>query len=156
MLFLLQLVKQADVVIDNKTVAAIAKGLLVFVGIQKEDNLAVAEKLLQRALNYRIFPDGQGRMNLSLKDVEGGLLLVPQFTLVADTQSGLRPGFSRGMPPEEGHILFDEITMLAKKLHTQVEVGKFGAHMQVNLCNDGPATFILHHALIKTCHPCRC
>ncbi len=144
MLFLLQLVTEASVVIDSQSVADIAKGLLVFVGIEKQDDLAIAQKLLQRTLNYRIFPDEHGRMNLSLKDVQGGLLLVPQFTLVADTQSGLRPGFSRGMPPKEGNILFDEIVTLAKQLYSHVGVGKFGAHMQINLCNDGPATFMLH------------
>lgn len=143
MLFLLQLVTQASVVINGQSVADIAKGLLVFVGIEKKDNLAIAEKLLQRTLSYRIFPDEQGRMNLSLKEVGGGLLLVPQFTLVTDTQSGLRPGFSRGMPPTEGKLLFTELVSLATKLYSHVEQGSFGAHMEVNLCNNGPATFIL-------------
>ncbi len=143
MLGLIQLVSHADVKIEGTVVGTIQRGILALIGIEKTDTDEHAKKLFYKIINYRIFPDADGKTNLSLKDVNGGLLLVSQFTLVAETQKGLRPGFSRGMPPNEGKILFEFLVNHAKENYSQVESGQFGANMQVSLCNDGPVTFML-------------
>jgi len=140
---LLQRVSMAQVVIDGVTVGAIEHGLLVLLGVEAEDSTAEADRLLERLLNYRVFNDEAGKMNLSLRDVGGGLLLVPQFTLAADTRKGLRPGFSTAAPPEQGRVLFDHVVTRACGIHAQVAEGRFGADMQVTLTNDGPVTFWL-------------
>jgi D-tyrosyl-tRNA(Tyr) deacylase len=143
MIGLIQLVTHADVKVDGQVTGAIQQGILAFIGIEKSDTLAEGEKLLNRIINYRIFRDDQDKTNLSLKDVQGGLLLVPQFTLVAETNKGTRPGFSRGMAPDAGQRLFEELVQYAKQTYSDVASGIFGAHMQINLCNDGPTTFLL-------------
>lgn len=140
---LIQLVTHANVMISRRPVGEISRGILALIGLEKTDTITHAEKLLGRIITYRIFPDADGKMNLNLEQISGGLLLVPQFTLVAETQKGTRPGFSRGMPPAEGKILFTELVNLAKEIYPHVACGEFGAHMQVNLCNDGPVTFLL-------------
>lgn len=143
MLGLIQLVSHANVQIEGKIVGAIQRGILALIGIEKTDTEEQAKRLFDKIINYRIFPDDDGKTNLSLKDSNGGLLLVSQFTLVAETQKGLRPGFSRGMPPNEGRILFEYLVNHAKENYSTVESGQFGANMQVSLCNDGPVTFML-------------
>ena len=143
MIGLLQRVSQASVDIDGRTVASIRTGLLVFVGIEREDIERNADRLLERLLGYRVFPDAEGRMNLSLRDNGGGLLLVPQFTLPAETRKGTRPGFSTAAPPDRGKQLFDHLVKKAREDYSGVETGKFGADMQVSLINDGPVTFWL-------------
>lgn len=143
MIGLLQRVSQAAVQVDDELIGEIGPGLLVLVGVQKGDDEAKADRLLQRLLGYRVFPDGDGRMNRSLLDVEGGLLLVPQFTLPADTRKGTRPGFSTAAPPEEGRRLFHYLLQRAREQHSPVAAGRFGADMQVSLTNDGPVTFWL-------------
>lgn len=143
MIGLIQLVSNANVNIDGKNVGAIERGILALIGIEKTDTQSQAEKLFERIINYRIFNDAQGKMNICLKDMQGGLLLVPQFTLVAETNKGTRPGFSTGMPPEEGKKLFAYLVDYAKQQYPHVATGEFGANMQVSLCNDGPVTFIL-------------
>jgi D-tyrosyl-tRNA(Tyr) deacylase len=140
---LLQRVSQARVDVGGETSGAIDQGLLVLIGVEPHDTPASADKLLHRLLNYRVFSDPDGKMNLSLSDVQGGLLLVSQFTLVADTRSGLRPSFSKAAPPALGAQLFDYLVQKAKSSHGQVETGRFGADMQVHLINDGPVTFLL-------------
>jgi D-tyrosyl-tRNA(Tyr) deacylase len=122
---------------------AIGQGLLVLVGVEPQDTRASADKLLHKLLNYRVFSDAAGKMNLSLGEVGGGLLLVSQFTLAADTRSGLRPGFSTAAPPAQGEALFDYLLQQARAQHPQVASGRFGADMQVHLVNDGPVTFLL-------------
>ncbi len=143
MIGLLQRVSQAAVHVDDELIGEIGSGLLVLVGVQKGDDEARADRLLQRLLGYRVFPDGDGRMNRSLVDVEGGLLLVPQFTLPADTRKGTRPGFSTAAPPEEGRRLFHYLLQRAREQHSPIAAGRFGADMQVSLTNDGPVTFWL-------------
>ena len=143
MLSIIQLVTHADVQVDNVVIGAIQKGIMALIGIEKTDTEKEAEKLLNKIVNYRIFPDAAGKMNLSLIDAQGGLLLVPQFTLVAETAKGTRPGFSAGMPPQEGKRLFEYLVDHAKTQDFPVANGRFGAYMQVNLCNDGPVTFTL-------------
>lgn len=118
-------------------------GLLVLVGVQREDDEAKAERLLERVLGYRVFPDESGRMNLSLQDIRGGLLLVPQFTLAADTRKGTRAGFSKAATPQEGELLFKVLVQRAQIRHAPVGCGVFSADMQVELVNDGPVTFWL-------------
>jgi D-tyrosyl-tRNA(Tyr) deacylase len=140
---LLQRVSMAQVVIDGVTVGAIERGLLVLLGVEAGDGVPEADRLLERLLNYRVFNDEAGKMNLSLRDVSGGLLLVPQFTLAADTRKGLRPGFSTAAPPEQGRLLFEHVVMQAQRAHAPVATGRFGADMQVTLTNDGPVTFWL-------------
>jgi len=140
---LLQRVSQASVDIDGQCVAEIGPGLLVLIGVEKGDSSAQADRLLQRILNYRVFADDDGKMNLSLSDIQGGLLLVPQFTLAADTSKGNRPGFSTAAEPEHGHRIFTYLLEQARECHAVVESGKFGADMQVGLVNDGPVTFYL-------------
>ncbi|MEG1041457.1 MAG: D-aminoacyl-tRNA deacylase [Pseudomonas sp.] len=140
---LLQRVRGARVDVEGKTVGAIDQGLLVLVAVEPGDTQAHADKLLHKLLNYRVFSDPQGKMNLSLKDIDGGLLLVSQFTLAADTQSGLRPSFSTAAPPALGAELFDYLLARAQAQHDTVASGLFGADMQVHLVNDGPVTFML-------------
>lgn len=140
---LLQRVSQASVSIEGAEVARIADGLLVLVGIEPEDNQQTAEKMLNKLLNYRVFADEQERMNKSLTDTQGGLLLVSQFTLAADTRSGLRPGFSTAAAPAQAEALFNQLVSLAQQRHHNVQTGQFAAHMQVQLINDGPVTFLL-------------
>ncbi|TBU78820.1 D-aminoacyl-tRNA deacylase [Phytopseudomonas daroniae] len=140
---LLQRVTSARVDVAGETVGAIDQGLLVLVGVKPQDNQASCAKLLHKLLNFRVFSDEAGKMNLSLEDVGGGLLLVSQFTLAADTRSGLRPGFSTAAPPALGEALFDHLLEQAQAQHSQVASGRFGADMQVHLINDGPVTFLL-------------
>ena len=143
MIGLLQRVIRAQVEVGGECVAAIGHGLLVLVGVQQGDSESGADRLLERLLGYRVFPDAEGRMNLGLGTVGGGLLLVPQFTLAADTRSGMRPGFSTAARPDEGRRLFDYLVRQAQMRHAQVQSGRFGADMQVSLVNDGPVTFWL-------------
>lgn len=140
---LIQRVKYANVVVDGNTIGAIDEGILALIGVEKGDDEAKADKLLHRLLNYRIFSDDEGKMNRSLIDIEGGLLLVSQFTLAAETHKGLRPGFSTAAPPAEGERLFNYLVENAKEGHKNVETGEFGADMKVSLLNDGPVTFML-------------
>lgn len=143
MIGLLQRVTHASVSVDGSVVGKIDAGILVLVGIEKGDDQKTADRLLQRLLKYRVFEDADGKMNLSLGDTAGGLLLVSQFTLAADTNKGNRPGFSTAMPPAEADTLFSYLAQQANALHTTVASGVFGANMQVSLCNDGPVTFSL-------------
>lgn len=143
MFSVIQVVTHASVTVKSDIVGSIQKGILALIGIEKTDTRLHAEKLIQKIIQYRVFPDDNGKMNLSLIDVHGGLLLVPQFTLLADTSKGLRPSFSGGMPPEEGKKLFEDMLDFSKTLNISVSHGIFGAYMQVQLCNDGPATFML-------------
>lgn len=143
MIALLQRVTQARVQVDQQTVGEIEQGLLVFIGLETNDSAEQADRLLERILNYRVFADADGKMNLSLRDINGGLLLVSQFTLAADTQKGNRPGFSSAMPPQHAHTLFAYLCDQARQSHNTVQTGKFGANMQVSLINDGPVTFNL-------------
>lgn len=140
---LLQRVRGARVEVAGEVVGSVDQGLLVLVAIEPEDTRASADKLLHKLLNYRVFSDTDGKMNLSLADVAGGLLLVSQFTLAADTKSGLRPSFSTAAPPALGEELFNYLLAQAKQVHGTVASGRFGADMQVHLVNDGPVTFLL-------------
>ena len=140
---LLQRVSHARVAVAGDTVGAIGQGLLVLVCAERGDKTAQADRLLDRLLGYRVFADGAGKMNLSVRQVQGGLLLVPQFTLAADTSGGNRPSFSSAAPPEEGRMLFDQMLSRARELHAPVAAGVFGADMQVTLTNDGPVTIWL-------------
>lgn len=144
MITLIQRVTQAEVRVEGQCIGAIGPGILALVGITPTDGPAQASRLLQRILGYRIFADDQGRMNRDLRQAGGGLLLVPQFTLAADTRKGLRPGFSTAAPPERAQPLFEALVAEAQRLHPQVASGRFGADMQVGLVNDGPVTFLLH------------
>lgn len=143
MIGLLQRVSAAQVVVAGHSVGAIHNGLLVLVGVERGDSMVQGERLLERVLNYRVFPDAQGRMNRSLREVQGGLLLVPQFTLAADTSKGLRPSFTPAAAPALAEQLFNALTALAKERYAPVAGGCFGADMQVSLTNDGPVTFWL-------------
>lgn len=143
MIGLLQRVTQAKVEVDGSLVGAIDRGLLVLVGVEKGDDEAKTDRLLQRLLSYRVFPDSDDKMNLNVQDIGGGLLLVSQFTLAADTKKGTRPGFSTAAPPDEAERLFDYLVRQAKHVHQNVATGRFGADMQVSLTNDGPVTFWL-------------
>ena len=140
---LLQRGRGARVEVAGQVVGAIDQGLLVLVAVEPSDTAASADKLLHKLLNYRVFSDDEGKMNLSLKDIGGGLLLVSQFTLAADTKSGLRPSFSTAAPPALGEALFEHLLSQAQQLHGTVASGRFGADMQVHLVNDGPVTFLL-------------
>jgi D-tyrosyl-tRNA(Tyr) deacylase len=142
---LLQRVSQAQVSVDGNVVGSIGAGLLVLLGVRPADDETAARRLLERLLQYRIFSDDAGKMNLSLVRVQGELLLVPQFTLAADTAKGLRPGFSTAAPPEQGRRLFDFFVQAARERLGQVQTGVFGAHMQVSLTNDGPVTIWLEN-----------
>ncbi len=143
MIGLLQRVTGASVTVDGACVGAIGPGLLVLVGVQRNDGARERDRLLERLLDYRVFPDDAGRMNRSLRDTGGGLLLVPQFTLAADTRKGTRAGFGPAAEPEHGRALFEELVAGAGRLHAPVAAGRFGADMQVTLTNDGPVTFWL-------------
>lgn len=143
MIALIQRVREARVDVAGETVGAIGPGILALVAVVPDDTEARAARLLERILGYRIFGDEAGRMNRSLRDVGGGLLLVSQFTLAADTASGTRPGFSTAASPELGLRLFKHLVGLARVAHPQVATGRFGADMQVALVNDGPVTFWL-------------
>lgn len=143
MIGLLQRVSQASVSVDGKTVGAIGRGLLVLVGVERGDGEAQADRLLERLLGYRVFPDAEGKMNLSVRDIDGGLLLVPQFTLAADTNKGMRASFTPAASPAEGQRLFEHLLAQARRQHSPVVSGVFGADMQVTLTNDGPVTFWL-------------
>ena len=143
MIGLLQRVSHAEVTVNGQKVGEIGPGLLVLIGVRPLDDEVSAHRLLTRLLRYRIFPDRAGKMNLSLTQANGQLLLVPQFTLAADTAKGLRPGFSTAAPPDQGHRLFDAMVRMAREQIGAVETGVFGAHMQVSLTNDGPVTIWL-------------
>lgn len=140
---LIQRVRQARVEVADEVIGSIDQGLLVLVGVEREDDQARADKLLHKLLRYRVFSDDQGKMNRSVSDVGGGLLLVSQFTLAADTGSGLRPSFSSAAPPALGEELYEYLLAQARLQHHLVEAGRFGANMQVHLQNDGPVTFLL-------------
>lgn len=141
MIALLQRVTHARVTVLGQTVGQIGPGLLALIGVQAADDSATASRLAERILNYRIFADPDGRMNLNLKDTKGELLLVPQFTLAADTRKGNRPSFSTAAAPEDARRLFDALVATAVALHPRVATGRFGAEMRVALENDGPVTF---------------
>lgn len=143
MIGLLQRVSEASVRIDGECVATITAGLLVLIGVQPQDTEASAQRLLERLLSYRVFADEAGRMNRALRDTGGGLLLVPQFTLAADTRSGTRAGFSTAAAPAHAHALFVHLVERARAAHADVACGRFGADMKVALVNDGPVTFWL-------------
>ncbi len=143
MIALIQRVLEASVLVAGERVGVIGSGILALVGVEKEDGEAHARRLFERDLGYRIFADAQGKMNLSLADTGGGLLAVPQFTLVADTHKGARPSFSSAAPPADGERLFDSFVAIARGAHPRVQTGRFGADMKVHLVNDGPVTFWL-------------
>lgn len=143
MLALIQRVTRAEVVVDGEVVGAIGPGLLALVGVEPADGDSQVARMAQRLLGYRVFDDGAGRMNRSVADVGGGLLLVSQFTLSADTSSGMRPGFQTAAPPERAEPLFNRLVEACHAAHPVVETGRFGAHMVVSLVNDGPVTFLL-------------
>jgi D-tyrosyl-tRNA(Tyr) deacylase len=140
---LMQRVSEASVEVDGRRVAAIGRGLLVLVGVERGDGEAEVRRLLERLLGFRVFDDAGGRMNLDVRAAGGALLLVPQFTLAADTAKGNRPGFSKAADPERGRVLFDRLVEAARAGDVPVEAGVFGATMRVALCNEGPATFWL-------------
>jgi len=143
MIGLLQRVSEASVRVDGDIIGQIGQGLMVLVGIEKEDTQKDMDRLLERLLGYRVFEDDQGRMNLSVRDIDGGLLLVPQFTLAADTNKGMRPSFTSAAPPEEARAKFERFVGQAREVYSKVESGSFGADMKVGLVNDGPVTFWL-------------
>ena len=143
MKLLIQRVSAARVEVEGEVVGSIDQGLLALVGIEPQDDQTSLTRALHKLLSYRVFSDEAGKMNRSLTDVQGGLLLVSQFTLAADTKSGMRPSFSSAAPPAQGAALFDGLVELAKAQHPQVATGRFGANMQVHLVNDGPVTFLL-------------
>jgi D-tyrosyl-tRNA(Tyr) deacylase len=143
MIALLQRVTEASVTVDDATVARIGTGLLVLVGVERGDTGAQARRLAERLLGYRVFPDGDGRMNLGIRETGGALLLVPQFTLAADTDKGMRPGFGAAADPDTGAARFEDLVSHARAGGVAVETGVFGAHMRVHLVNDGPVTFRL-------------
>lgn len=143
MLGLIQRVRGASVTVAGETVGSIDQGLLLLLGVEKDDGPAHVDKLLQKVLSYRVFADSEGKMNLCLKDVNGGLLVVSQFTLAASTDKGLRPSFSSAKPPAEAEQLYLQFVRAAQSVHPLVAAGRFGADMQVALVNDGPVTFML-------------
>ena len=143
MIGLIQRVNRASVEVDNQEIASINKGILLLLGVEKEDQLSQADRLLQRVITYRIFEDTTGRMNKSLLDISGELLIVPQFTLPADTKKGTRPSFAPAAPPALGEQLFDYFVEQSKIKLGKIQAGQFGADMQVSLINNGPVTFWL-------------
>jgi D-tyrosyl-tRNA(Tyr) deacylase len=143
MISIIQRVTTAKVTVNNQDIGRIDTGIMALVAVEKDDTQKDAERLLERILNYRIFADDKDRMNLSLRDIKGGLLLVPQFTLAADTQKGNRPSFTSAAPPEKGRQLFGYLQHLATSTYPNVQFGQFGADMQVSLINNGPVTFTL-------------
>jgi len=140
---LIQRVSEARVEVDGEVIAAVGRGILALVGVERGDTAAQAERLVEKVLGYRIFPDDAGKMNLSLLDIKGDLLAVPQFTLAADTKSGTRAGFSTAASPDDGVRLFDRFVFLSSQKNLNVKTGEFGADMKVSLVNDGPVTFWL-------------
>lgn len=144
---LIQRVSEASVKVDDKVVGQIDHGLLLLLGVERDDTRQAADRLLKKVLSYRVFDDESGRMNLSLKDIGGALLIVSQFTLVADTQKGLRPGFSKGASPEEGLSLYEYFVGQARNMHNKISSGVYAADMKVSLINDGPVTFMLESKL---------
>lgn len=143
MIGLLQRVSHASVDVDKNNIGEIGRGLLVLVGVEKNDDESKADRLLERLLGYRVFPDADDKMNLSVTDIGGSILLVPQFTLAADTNKGTRPSFTSAAAPEEGQRLFDYLVEHAKRSSITIQTGQFGADMKVSLLNDGPVTFWL-------------
>lgn len=143
MLTIIQRVTEAKVVVNNHTIGEINQGIMALVAIEKDDSEKEAKRLLERILNYRIFADESDKMNLSLCDIKGGLLIIPQFTLAANTQSGNRPSFSTAASPDKGLSLFKYFSGLATQIYPTAEFGQFGADMKVSLTNDGPVTFTL-------------
>lgn len=143
MIGLLQRVSHASVAVGGDTIGEIGRGLMVLVAVHRDDTEKDVERLAERLLGYRVFPDADGRMNLSVRDISGGLLLVPQFTLTADTKKGTRASFTRGAPPEKASAFFDRLVDACRARLNTVETGEFGANMQVSLTNDGPVTFWL-------------
>lgn len=143
MIGLLQRVSNAGVSVDGETIGAIERGLLVFVAVHRDDEARDIARLAERILTYRVFPDANDRMNRSVQDISGGLLLVPQFTLTADTKKGTRASFTNGADPDKASVYFDKLVTTCKQSPVSVATGKFGANMQVSLTNDGPVTFWL-------------
>ncbi|MDF3035344.1 MAG: dtd [Paucimonas sp.] len=143
MIGLLQRVSRAEVVVDGECIGTIERGLLVLLCAERGDSEKEADALLKKMLSYRVFPDDAGKMNRSVADIDGGILLVPQFTLAADTRTGTRPSFTPAASPEEGRRLFDYFVAQSRTLHGRIETGRFGADMKVSLTNDGPVTFWL-------------
>jgi D-tyrosyl-tRNA(Tyr) deacylase len=143
MIALLQRVSTARVVVGAETIGSIEQGILVFVGVERGDTEAQAQRIAERLLGYRVFADEAGRMNLSVRDIGGGVLLVPQFTLAADTDKGTRASFTSAAVPAEGRRLFESLSAQVRAAHAKVACGAFGADMQVHLVNDGPVTFML-------------
>lgn len=143
MIALLQRVRHASVAIDDRQYASIQAGMLALIGFEKEDEAVLLPRLAERILGYRMFADSEGRMNLNLSQAGGALLLVPNFTLAADTKRGMRPGFETACPPDRASALFAALVEICQSHHPQVEQGRFGADMQVSLLNDGPVTFWL-------------
>ncbi|SJM92082.1 D-tyr-tRNA(Tyr) deacylase [Crenothrix polyspora] len=143
MITIIQRVTNAKVSVNNQDIGKINTGIMALVAVEKKDTEKDADRLLERILNYRIFSDAAGKMNLSVRDINGGLLLIPQFTLAADTKSGNRPSFTPAATPERGQQLFQYLQHIAHSNHPNVEFGQFGADMQVSLVNDGPVTFTL-------------
>ena len=141
MIALIQRVRRAHVTVEDRETGRIGAGMLALVGVAATDGPEQARRLVERLLSYRIFADEAGKMNLNIGQIGGGLLLVPQFTLLADTHKGTRPGFSRGAPPDQARLLFNEVVQAARAAHPMVATGEFGADMQVELVNDGPVTF---------------
>lgn len=140
---LIQRVSHARVDVDGDTVGAIDRGLLVLVGVDRDDGPDAVDKIAHKLLHYRVFGDDEGRMNLNVQQVNGQLLLVSQFTLSADTRKGLRPSFTSAAPPAEGEARFNELVAVVRERYDRVETGRFGAEMKVSLLNDGPVTFLL-------------
>jgi len=143
MIALIQRVTHAQVAVNKQVIGQIDQGVLAFISVEKNDELVNADKLLKRLIGYRIFSDQDDKMNLSVTDINAGLLLVPQFTLAADTNKGMRPSFSSVAPPFLGEQIFNYFVQQAAQYHNKVQTGQFGADMQVSLCNDGPVTFWL-------------
>ncbi len=146
MIALIQRVREARVEVGGRAIGEIGRGLLALLGVERGDGEAEAERLAARVLGYRVFPDAEGRMNLALAEAGGGLLVVPQFTLAADTTKGARPSFSTAAAPDEGERLYERFVAVARARHGALQTGRFGAEMQVSLVNDGPVTFWLRVA----------
>ena len=144
MITIIQRVTQASVTVDHRMMGEIGTGIVALIAIEKKDTDALAQRLLERILNYRIFADEKDKMNLSLRDINGGLLLIPQFTLAADTNKGNRPSFAAAASPEQGHAIFSYLRQYAQSVYSPVVFGQFGSDMQVALINNGPVTFTLH------------
>ena len=143
MIGLIQRVEKAHVEVSGEIIGSIQRGLLALIGVERGDTDAAAARLVERLLHYRVFPDDEGKMNLSVSNIDGGVLLVPQFTLAADTDKGTRPSFTPAAPPDEGRRLFEFVVEKSRRVYSRVGVGRFGAEMKVTLVNDGPVTFWL-------------